>query len=332
MPDPRLDVIDNALALIEAPKGASEPRLTACMAELLAADPHAAAEFARLLLRAAPNEASQERLGPAPPRLTTHGEHRFTAGGRVSRRGRRADLWLTADKAWGLVIEAKLDAPFARGQLEDSIAAGPTAFGLVADASVAVIALTSHAHAFGRFKDPERRWLGIVRWTEVLEELLALEFDDAGLTVRWQRLLSVYARRGRFGPQTPSRPAPRTQLEFAAETARRHLQDRLGTPVDLLGNRGGRVVHGGSRTGWVQYSLKTKSRKRTLTVKSLRPKQGARALQVHVHPDDRDMTFVRMPAELVAFENTLLHVLDQFLADSGWAGNGRLSNRGHHEQ
>ena len=317
MSDARLNVIDQALTLIDAPKGATEPRLTACMAELLAADPHAAAEFARSLLRAEPNEASHERLGPVPPRLTTHGEHRFTAGGRLSRRGRRADLWLTADETWGLVIEAKLDAPFAKGQLEDSIAAGPTAFGLSAGASVAVIALTSHTHAFGRFKDPERRWLGIVRWTEVLEELLALEFDDPELTARWQRLLSVYARRGRFGPQTPTRPAPRTQLEFAAEVARRHLQDRLGTPVELLGNRSGRVVQGGSRTGWIQYGFKTKGRKRTLTVESLRPKQRPRALLLHVHPDDLEKTFVRVPAELVAFENALLDALDQFLDESG---------------
>ncbi|RKQ90905.1 hypothetical protein C8N24_0720 [Solirubrobacter pauli] len=312
-------MIDTALALIEAPKGATEPRLTACMTEVLAADPHAAAEFARALLRVAPNDTARDRLGPVPPRLTTRGEHRFTAGGRLSRRDRRADLSLTADDSWGLIVEAKLDAPFSKGQLEDSLRAGPAAFDLASEASMAVLALTSNVHAFGRFKDPDRRWLGIVLWHDVLADLFALEFDDPELTVRWQQLLSVYTRRERFGKLGAVRPAPRTQLEFAAERARRHIETRLGTPVELRGNRSGRVVQGGARTGWVQYGFRAKGQKCVLTVESLRPKQRPRALVIREDPGDVRLEFARFPAELLAFEDALHEALDVFLAHDGRA-------------
>jgi hypothetical protein len=92
----RVAGIDRRLAAIEQRRGATEPRLTGCMAMILDADAGASAALARILLDTAPNVPDDRRVSRIPARCRSRGRGLVLHNSvrrPPSSGGRRTEVW-----------------------------------------------------------------------------------------------------------------------------------------------------------------------------------------------------------------------------------------------
>lgn len=316
----RVAEIDRRVAAIKQRRGATEPRLTGCMAMILNADVVARAALARMLLDAAPNLPDDRRVSRIPAQLHVSAEHTYTYTTQVRRRSKkhRIDLlWRSDDGRWALAVEAKLNTSFTNDQLEHMLRVPVERLGLCPEAAVGVIALTAKSHALGRLKDPRKRSCGEVRWVQILDALHGIPFEDGTIEERWHQLLTVYTGRALFGSQAVSRPSARTALEHTADDTRVYLSERLGRRVEMTGDRARHAVQGGPRQAALTYRFNVRGRRRLLTIRLHRPKGGRREFSLHLDHDDRAHPSWSCPAELEAFQRVLHHGINVFLEDTG---------------
>ena len=187
--DPRLDVL---LAMRQ--KG-NETQLTTAITALGKHDAALTAQMARAIVAAAAaggNRASQAMLKQIPESLTIINEP--TLGpvrlGRRKASGGRLD-WQMATDGFSLVVEVKIGAAVALRQLERYL----TSFSS-SDVAGGLVLLTASTAEIPTKVERHPRWLGQVRWDELIPKLSAITATDALIAAEWNRLLAVIREPG----------------------------------------------------------------------------------------------------------------------------------------
>lgn len=311
-------------------RGANEPRLTKSMALLLADDDAAIAHVVRTLLGGADARRLRSRgwTVKASDFVAVHSEvvHAVKVGRLRSReRRRKLDLLFVARRRWALAVEVKLDANPGKEQIEDLLVAPAESFRardgsqLPAASRLGVLVLAPRELEFAGLRDPERRFLGTVRWPSVIEALQATPLHDAAGKEAWLNLLSLYLRRGCFGKAASQRPTPRVALDALAGKLREHVQRLVGDrhEVALDAGKGRRVTEGGRRSANLELIVRKRrgriGRGQRVTIWLHAPAKGRRWAEIYVDDDLR--TEIRpVPAAIDQLGTTLTPALDAVLA------------------
>lgn len=304
------------LAAAERKKGANERHLTDAIAALLGADRVAAGQVASLLVDQLP-KAVRMRLVPPPASVHCETERRFKRASSFGPVDRRTDLVFTGGDAWGLIVEVKLDAPLSGAQVDDLLALEPRDLGLNVHACVGVMALTKHAVAVAPPDDPGARWLGIVRWKTVIDDLSGITFANSALGESWKQLLSLYIRRQKFGATALQVPHPHTVLQLVAQSLSLHVAGKVGQPVDFVPSAAGRVVRRTGRGASLELAFLDGRLQHTLKITLRVPRGGSRTLRVELLPEGFCREVPRMSASIERFELVLLGHVDALLQQAG---------------
>jgi hypothetical protein len=167
-------------------EGGSETELTRAFAAVLDAEPEMAAEFLQLILRRAPHgDAIHDVL---PSRFSCVAEEKVEQG--------RADLTFR-DRAsgWHVIVEIKIYAGYGDRQIERYLASLDEPRGFV-------VAVTRNV-PYGDPDVGDDRWVGSVRWAELLGGLRALRPKNEDLARQWPLFLDVLEQEGSMGFTKP---------------------------------------------------------------------------------------------------------------------------------
>jgi hypothetical protein len=176
-----------------------ETQLTQVVAEVARADPVFAADFISLLLRAAQRDGHAENAAPLlreplPSAFECRAEEhlrddRDAAFGRVDLRFDGGDITL--------FVENKLFSGYGKAQLKRYLAALDH---LPKDRRAGLIAVTRDFPGYGEPSGDEHPgWLGSVRWSRILEELMASTVRPPELEQQWRWFLQVLDDDGDLG-------------------------------------------------------------------------------------------------------------------------------------
>lgn len=183
----------------------NEPQLTQALAAVLAADRAAARAFLGAVFASLGVEAV------APPEFEVAAEE-IVGGDRFDLRFR--------SPGWDVILELKLYAGYGREQLSRYLAAlQDVEHGYLA-------AVTRDLPLYGEpSRDEHPRWLGSVRWRDLLPTLHELPVEDGFLRTQWKLFLSLLEEEGSMGF---TRPKPELFDAFAqAREANRHMEEFL---------------------------------------------------------------------------------------------------------
>ncbi len=172
-----------------------EARWTQVIAAVAGVDRRFAAEFAKVLIDAAPRTTVAATVGEVPRELSCRAEQVL-----VDARGKdlgRADLLFEDDRVeFCLMVELKLESGYGDRQLLRYT----KALRNHGAARKALLAVTKVQPLVGEDDlADEPTWLGSVRWHRVFERLYALEPVDARTTAGWRAALDVLREQGDFG-------------------------------------------------------------------------------------------------------------------------------------
>jgi hypothetical protein len=165
-------------------KSGGEVELTQALAAVFGQEPELARRFVEILVQHAPyGEAVAERLD-LPAELNCYAEKRLEKG--------RADLIFTGEGAWHINVELKIHAGYGNDQISRYLDSAPAG-----DRSL-VVAITRTVPGRGdRHDDP--RWLGSMRWAELLPRLHTLVPKNDALRSQWPLFLDVLESEGSMG-------------------------------------------------------------------------------------------------------------------------------------
>lgn len=305
--------VGSLLAAAERNGGANERRLTDTMATLLAED-HAAAGCVASLLTSRLLTVAQLKVAPNPIEVDCATERPFGRASRSGPRERRTDLVFSRGD-WALVVEVKLGAPLSGVQVADLLALDPRDLGLSEHTRVGVLGLTTHAIAVKPPEDPGLRWLGVVRWSAVIDEALSVPFANPDLGESWTRLMSLYMRRSKFGPTALHVLHPHTVLQLVAPALRDHVETKVGQRVEFAPNAAGRIVRRTPRAASLELVFGAGPRRlRTLKIMLSVPRGGNRTLRLELAPGRSWCETRRVPARIEKFEPVLLDHVDALLS------------------
>ena len=152
-------------------------------------------ELAALLVASAPPTAQKHELGRVPEILECRAEETLyavggTSYGRVDLRFENADVDFT------LLAELKLFADYGPEQTQRYLDALRD---LPPGGRRGLIAVTRNVPSAGEPAAGTPRWLGSIRWTDILDGLRKLPVDDERLGRQWRLLLTVIEDQGDFG-------------------------------------------------------------------------------------------------------------------------------------
>jgi hypothetical protein len=187
--DPRLDVL-----LAMRHKG-NETQLTRAITALGKHDTQLTAQMARAIVATAAaggNRAARVMLKHIPSSLTIINEPSLgpVRIGRRKASGGRLD-WQMAVNGFSLVVEVKIGAAVALRQLERYLASFDRS-----DVAGGLVLLTATAAEIPQKVERHERWLGQVRWDELIPRLSAITPLDASVADEWKRLLTVIRQPG----------------------------------------------------------------------------------------------------------------------------------------
>jgi len=151
-------------------------------------DPRFAARLLRAVLEEAPRQASAERLLRVLPEELRYEAERPLPKMIDGWRG-RIYLEFTGEDGFHVLVEAKIYALYAPGQLQGY---------LDASQCQGLVGLVRN-RTFEEAEPEDERWVGSVRWADVLEKWMALEHVDPVVTTARRRLLGVAREQGDFG-------------------------------------------------------------------------------------------------------------------------------------
>jgi hypothetical protein len=202
-----------------------ERHLTVAMAEILARDSAAAATFVRILIGSA-----SPVIVTVPDRLYCKAERPIDVVGTSSAFSTRdADLffWSTGGET-AYVVEAKLNAPLGKDQLEDYLRAPLAAFGdaIGAPRSLHVLLVCNRALALTP-ADPAERFVGSRVWLQVLRPLRAIAFESTARAARWRAVLDCYRARQGFAGRPQVHLLPGDALDLGVQTLRGELEQAV---------------------------------------------------------------------------------------------------------
>lgn len=166
-------------------KPGGETELTRALAAVFAAEPSMAAEFARLVLDAAPRR-SFLNLDDLPTRLECRPEQSIDEG--------RADLsFVDEARRWHVIAELKIHAGYGPDQVERylrSLRLVPLGV---------LVAITRDVPTSGDSAGNSRSWAGSVQWSQLLHGMRALSPSDPDLRAQWPLFLDVLEEEGSMG-------------------------------------------------------------------------------------------------------------------------------------
>lgn len=169
-------------------KPGDEVQLTTSIAAIASTDSRFAAGLLRALLEEAPRQAAAVRLlRVLPEELRCEAERPLPE--MIDGRRGRIDLEFTGEDGFHVLVEAKIYALYAPGQLQGY---------LDASQCQGLIGLVRN-RTFEEVEPEDERWVGSVRWADVLEKWMALEHVDPVVTTAWRQLLEVAREQGDFG-------------------------------------------------------------------------------------------------------------------------------------
>lgn len=165
-------------------KSGGEVELTQALAAIFSHERGLAREFVEILVRHAPRgDAVAGRLD-LPPELSCYAEKKVEQG--------RADLIFVGEGAWHICVELKIHAGYGDDQISRYLKSVPAG-----DRSL-VLAITRTVPSDGdRHEDP--RWLGSIRWAELLPDLRSLAPKNDALRRQWPLFLDVLESEGSMG-------------------------------------------------------------------------------------------------------------------------------------
>lgn len=176
-------------------KPRDEAQFTQILAAVAASNDEIAGCIARMLVAAAPHAAQREALGYVPSNLRCRPEATLTAlsGDRHGRVDLRFD-----NEAHGFTLFAELKLHSAYGP--DQVQRYSNALAdLPADRRSALVAVTRNVPGVGEPTVDQPQWLGSLRWTDIYDELAALDIKDRDLRSQWRLLLAIIDEQGDFG-------------------------------------------------------------------------------------------------------------------------------------
>jgi hypothetical protein len=274
------------------------------MAALLATDPSAARTVVNLILKCCDEPRVRAALGRTQlsGAVEVRGERPFSvpASRHSSRpRDRRYDLLFVSDDRRAVAVEVKLGAALADRQLQDLLDAGPERLGLDPTTRVAVVVLGPRELELSPLSRRHDRLLGVARWSQLVDSLVATEFADPAAQELWGNLFRLYVGRSRIRSELGARPGPKLALEAVAMPLREHVQRLVGDreTVQLDANAAGYVTRGQSRAARIEIFVKRRRSprpSRRIVVRLEVPKGGRR--RATIDSGDRGMAPISFPA------------------------------------
>jgi RecB family endonuclease NucS len=305
MDHPRLDVL-RAMR-----HKRNETQLTRAITALGKHDQRLAAQMARAIVATAAehgNRASADLLGRIPESLTIINEPSLgpVRIGRRKASGGRLD-WQMATDEFSLVVEVKIGAAVAMRQLERYLASFSSS-----EVVGGLVLLTPATAEIPVKVERHDRWLGQIRWDELIPRLPAITPADPVVDEEWKLLLAVIAEPGDLADEPvgwqlgPHKVGARNRLVLSA------VRDRATSTVAVeLARRAGRSTSDGL------CGVNPKSRARSVVVSGDRaklalfvPTATKRGAVIEV-----DLAGTRRPLKLTTYVNPGLPPLVRRRAD-----------------
>ena len=197
--------VDSAALIRGLRRPGNEPQLTQALAFVLGTDGALAGSFLGHVV------AGVDALLPLPPAMSVSAEEEAATD--------RFDLRFRAP-GWDVIVELKIHAGYGAGQLSRYLN------GLTDVDNAYLVAITRDLPLYGEpAKDVDQRWLGSVRWRDLLPRMRTLSIQDELLRLQWQLFLDVLEEEGSMGF---TRPQPELFDAFAqARDATRHMEEFL---------------------------------------------------------------------------------------------------------
>lgn len=199
--------------------------------------PDVAQRFATTVIRHASSghPDAVARLGDPPADLRTSREQ-VMAELAIGRRGLRrvwrsgrADLQLVSASGWELIVELKINAEIDPKQIDRYLKDAPTV----------VLARGPGKTDISTWRSNER-WLGLARWTDVLDDLRDFQLHGA-VGSDWHRILAVADSDHDFKPKKPvasvEAQAAADLLQSISETLTEHLRAEVRRVHDAKGEQ-----------------------------------------------------------------------------------------------
>lgn len=169
-------------------KPGDEVQLTTAIAAIASTDRQFASDLLRAVLEEAPKRAEAARLlEQLPEDLDCEAERPLPE--MIDGWRGRIDLEFTGDDGFHVLVEAKIYALYSPGQLQGY---------LDTSKCQGLVGLVRN-RTFEEAEPEDERWVGSVRWADVLEKWMLLEHADPVVTTAWRQLLEVAKEQGDFG-------------------------------------------------------------------------------------------------------------------------------------